>query len=278
MINFFKEQYIDHKSHFDNEEYFLIMRDWHNNEGGFALDSISQKCINDTLKLNDVRRVLDAGCGEGSPMVFLAQQNPNTSFLGIDVSIVGIRMAKELAVSKSVANTNFKNLYLEKLDDEIKEEYFDFIYSISSIEHVENINLVIKNFYKLLRKGGLLFIRVENGALIDNIIKAVMKYLFHCHKIKKIKNTFVIDKNNESESHRHNFDTYSIPSDSLLSLLKKTGFQIDFFTTNRASFLKSLTFEKMPFWKRFLSYPILKFNFFPFIHLGATIVILAKKQ
>jgi len=40
-------------------------------------------------------KVLDAGCGEGSITIWLAEKFPHAQFVGIDISDIGIKYAKE---------------------------------------------------------------------------------------------------------------------------------------------------------------------------------------
>jgi O-antigen biosynthesis protein len=105
------------------------------------------------MKLNNNKKVLDIACGEGYGSNFLSK---NHNVVGVDISDEAVNWAK----SKYACN----NLKFEQGDATKygKKDQFDVIVSFETIEHVSAYKDVIKNFYKLLKSDGMLYISSPN--------------------------------------------------------------------------------------------------------------------
>ena len=81
--------------------------------------------------------------------------------VGIDASIKNIEVAKFHA-KKNKLKINYKVSSPEKLKTKVK---FDVILNMEIVEHVENLDLFIKESAKLLKKNGIMFVATLNKTL-----------------------------------------------------------------------------------------------------------------
>jgi 2-polyprenyl-3-methyl-5-hydroxy-6-metoxy-1,4-benzoquinol methylase len=100
--------------------------------------------------------VLDYGCGAGHLLVEMLKQ-PGVNFYGLDFSADSIEETKKKTASKS----NIKQLVLiNKLPSSFKDEQFDFITLIETIEHLQDdaLHATMQELFRLLKPGGKIFI------------------------------------------------------------------------------------------------------------------------
>ena len=94
---------------------------------------------------------LDVGCGTGNFLLKMAEENPSSYFLGVDISKKMIEIAK--------SKNRFKNLEFRVGDIfSLPEEKFDYITSCFSFHHWPNQQESISRAYNLLNEGGKLII------------------------------------------------------------------------------------------------------------------------
>jgi ubiquinone/menaquinone biosynthesis C-methylase UbiE len=111
------------------------------------------------LRKNNVKRVLDLGCGTGGDVVYLAKQG--FEVYGIDVAKEAVRVAKEsLKAKKLKANLKVGSIY-EELPYE--DDFFDAAISIRVIHHagIKDIRKLIKEIKRILKPKGLIFVTVR---------------------------------------------------------------------------------------------------------------------
>jgi SAM-dependent methyltransferase len=119
-------------------------------------------------------RLLDAGCGTGNETVELLRQAPGLRIYGIDVS----RDALTIAVDRpETVKAAFYCSALERLP--FPNERFDYIASHEVVEHVEDTAVVLQEFYRVLKPGGVCVIATPNGASlwIEHLRQRVMRLL-----------------------------------------------------------------------------------------------------
>lgn len=105
-------------------------------------------------KMLDVRpdeKLLDAGCGTGYLLDFVADHN--CKGVGIDVSSYAIKTAQ-----KNYPHLSFKVSGITKIP--FKENHFDKILCFNVIEHLEEIDQqkAMKEFRRVLKRNGILVI------------------------------------------------------------------------------------------------------------------------
>lgn len=118
--------------------------------------------INSFVK-NNVKRVIEVGVGEGTPLVTLSKAGMDVA--GFDIS--------ESMVEKSKSNFKKNNLDETKIiwgdiQDPItyspllKDGQFDALLAMGVTPHVRNDQFVIKNMREMVRPGGRVFIEFRN--------------------------------------------------------------------------------------------------------------------
>ena len=112
-------------------------------------------------------KIFDAGCGNGNFM----KLNPfNLKITGIDSNKKMINVLK-----KQKLNVKFSDLN-KKLN--IEDNSFDGIACFNVLEHLENPSLTIREFYRILKKGGRLFLIVPNLSFKNFHNDYTHKFLF----------------------------------------------------------------------------------------------------
>lgn len=107
--------------------------------------------------MGDVRgkRILDAGCGEGKETKILSEMGAEV--IGIDIS----REMLKLAAKKCLGlDTVFLLGDIEKI--EITDNELDVVVSLFSILFKKDVSMVLKEFHRVLKKGGELYIAVPH--------------------------------------------------------------------------------------------------------------------
>ena len=102
-------------------------------------------------------KVLDAGCGIGGTVIYLAKKHPHIDFTGINIVIEHVEMAKNLArENKVLTNTNF--ILRDFTDTGFPSNRFDAIYLIESACYAEKKQILIRELYRILKPGGIVII------------------------------------------------------------------------------------------------------------------------
>ena len=117
-------------------------------------------------KVINRKRILDAGCGNGTLALFLRTEN--NYVLGIDPSAHAVQKANEANTYSNVefAQTDFG-------DFEADGEKFDAIIFVASLHHMDMVSALTKA-KSLLKKGGILIIvgLAKPASVIDWIVEA----------------------------------------------------------------------------------------------------------
>lgn len=109
--------------------------------------------------------VLDYGCGAGHLLEEMLK-NSDTNFYGLDFSSDSIEETKERAGGRS----NLKQLILiDKLPTPFKDEQFNFITLIETIEHLQDNVLAesMQELFRILKPGGNIFITTPFNENLD---------------------------------------------------------------------------------------------------------------
>lgn len=119
-----------------------------------GMRDITRTLLDSNLEAGRAGRVLDAGCGTGGMMAYLTRYAAAQDIVGIDFSETALRFCVErqqqMLARASVSELPFPN------------ETFDLITSFDVLQHVpdgKDAN-AIAEFYRVLRPGGIAFIRV----------------------------------------------------------------------------------------------------------------------
>jgi len=88
-------------------------------------------------------KILDIGCGNGEIAEELKKMNFNV--YGIDINIT----------SKKILNNNFKKTDIQKNKYPFPDNFFDIVFSKSTIEHLKNPDFLINEAYRVLKPNGV---------------------------------------------------------------------------------------------------------------------------
>lgn len=141
--------------------------------------------------------VLDIGCGFGYGSKIL---NKNSSVVSIDISGNALLYAKSKYPGPSYLRGDAQIL-------PFKDACFDSIVAFEVIEHVDNGTNLLKEIYRVLKKGGILILSSPNALLLNKI-----RHLISSNDMKKPENPY----------HKHEY-TFK----ELVLLLKSTRFVIE---------------------------------------------------
>ena len=128
------------------------------------LNYIKRSILNKLKKKNNSNslkniKILDIGCGGGLLCEPLSKLGAKV--IGIDASEKNIKIAKTHA-RKSKLKINY---YCASPENFISKEKFDVILNMEIVEHVEDVNLFLKESSKFLKKNGIMFIATLNKTL-----------------------------------------------------------------------------------------------------------------
>jgi SAM-dependent methyltransferase len=162
------------------------------------LDNHYAKLFAQKRKPRNGKKVLDVGCGFGFELIQKFLQGYDC--YGIDIDKRKIRKLNEV-LTKHNADIILKVANAEKIP--FKSNFFDEVICSHVIEHVENDEMVLKEIFRVLKKGGILFLRVPN---VKNLHTKFRTFL-------GLKNRFT------DKTHLREYELHQI-----IGLLKKIGF------------------------------------------------------
>jgi len=135
------------------------MNDWDSlyKEKGIVQKEPSIKVIEaaDFFKKERLERILDLGCGTGRHTLYLLKQG--FQVYGCDSSESALKISREI-----LKEIEFKQCDMTSLS--YKDSFFDGVLCDFVIEHgkIAKIKKTISEIYRVLRKGGVLFLRVPS--------------------------------------------------------------------------------------------------------------------
>lgn len=116
-------------------------------DGHYFHQTIIFPKIKQLIDFSKINSVLDLACGQG---IFERQIDQNKEYIGIDISRSLIKEASQKSLNRRhqfLVSDVSKDLPLKKND-------FDLVIIILALQNIKNINGVIKNASKHLKKGG----------------------------------------------------------------------------------------------------------------------------
>ena len=108
----------------------------------------------DPILSNRSARVLDAGCGTGGMLTWLARYSAERNIVGIDFSETALQFCSQRQ-QQELARASASDL-------PFADNTFDLITSFDMLQHVSdgNDSRALAEFHRVLRPGGIAFIRV----------------------------------------------------------------------------------------------------------------------
>ena len=114
--------------------------------------------------------ILEAGCGNSWE---LDLSGINYTLTGVDLDQAALEM--RAAKQQDLDHTILGDLRTVKLE----ENYADVIYNSFVLEHVEGADQVLDNFWRWLRPGGLLLLRIPNRDSVHGFLTRITPFWFH---------------------------------------------------------------------------------------------------
>lgn len=113
---------------------------------------LMQDLIGKKLNLSKSMKVLDAGCGQGIVATYLAKKF-GCKIECITVVPFEIKKARLLSEKQNISDlVNF--FFMDYSNMRFENNFFDAIYTIETLSHSTNINKTLKEFFRVLKKGG----------------------------------------------------------------------------------------------------------------------------
>lgn len=140
---------------------FSVAEDYWKAEDYYQNSSSQKQAASDLLSYVNIPAngsILDVGCGDGKITAELAEKNPNSSVLGIDISQAMIEFAKVHFLSKS--NLSFR---LQDAQNLHFQDTFDVIFSFTTLQWVENQIAFLQGAYESLKHSGTLAVTMPMG-------------------------------------------------------------------------------------------------------------------
>lgn len=110
-------------------------------------------------------QILDIGCGSGFQSMIIGKRS--RKIYGIDISKKQIASAKRLShYMKERIESEFRCIRIE--DAQFENEFFDKILSICVLEHISNYDEVLREAYRILKKGGQILFSVDSLETIED--------------------------------------------------------------------------------------------------------------
>ncbi len=105
----------------------------------------------------NIRRILDAGCGVGASSRYLLEKYPTATAIGFTLSPLQAQRGNQLNEVAGLANRC--ELVAQNLFEASPEQGpFDLIWSMESAEHIGDKVALLEHFHRLLSPGGLLLL------------------------------------------------------------------------------------------------------------------------
>ncbi len=134
-----------------------------------------QELVGKKIKLSSEDIVLDAGCGQGLVSTFLAKKY-DCKIEGITVVPFEVKKAKLLAEKVKVEKqTNYSLMDYNKI--EFNNNYFNCIYTTETLSHSIDIKRTLKEFFRVLKRGGRIALFEYTLADDKEFSKSEMKIL-----------------------------------------------------------------------------------------------------
>lgn len=131
--------------------------------------------------------VADIGCGSGRAMIFLAEQFPQSRFIGYDLCADAVMNATNEAQKRGLKNISFHECDVSKLSEVDK---FDLITAFDAIHDQGQPAKVLDNIYWALKPGGVFLMQDIGGSshVHHNIGRPLSPFIYtiscmHCMSV-----------------------------------------------------------------------------------------------
>ncbi|MBI4243283.1 MAG: class I SAM-dependent methyltransferase [Planctomycetes bacterium] len=119
--------------------------------------------INETMRLGRFKppdHLLEIGCMVGHYSFYMNNMGFRTT--GVDLSAASIQTAKKVALDLGVKRADFVCSDVETLSKAVPENYFDGVFSYSTLRYLSDPSGAISEIYKVLKPGGTAVVDFPN--------------------------------------------------------------------------------------------------------------------
>lgn len=99
------------------------------------------------------RKIIDVGCGYGIHTMRFAKKYPGKAFIGVDIADKVVDKAFEMSKDAGLQNIGFQSMEGEKI--KFPSEFFDVAFCFEVLEHVYDVDIVLKEIFRVIRNGGV---------------------------------------------------------------------------------------------------------------------------
>jgi len=109
------------------------------------------------LSISPEARVLNAGSANGAHSFYLSRQNPGWTIEGVEIDPQLVERARTISRRTGLNNVQFRAADLREISD---DERFDLIICMHVLTYLPDDLVVLRRFYRALKKGGHLILSV----------------------------------------------------------------------------------------------------------------------
>lgn len=109
--------------------------------------------------LSSGANILDAGCGMGRHVFYLAGKYPTFNIEGMDIDKVAIAVCNQIKAEAGYENCHFTVGDLAG-GCGLRENYYDVVYCLDALIYVDDDRLALRDITRALRPGGIILVHV----------------------------------------------------------------------------------------------------------------------
>jgi ubiquinone/menaquinone biosynthesis C-methylase UbiE len=181
--------------------------------GPFGSDERHLKLLGDV----NGKKVLELGCGGGQCAIALAKEGAICT--GLDISKKQLDFARNLAEKNRVKVSFLKGSFSDLTS--IKKCYYDIVLSVFSLQYAENLDSVLTQVNRILRRGGLFVFSIDHPFYImisPDTLKVESSYY---------KNGKNIELERWPDGSRHKSITYIRKVSDILNSILRSGLTLE---------------------------------------------------
>ncbi|MBU0667187.1 MAG: methyltransferase domain-containing protein [Nanoarchaeota archaeon] len=131
------------------------------------------KQLSKIFKKNNVKNILDLGCGAGRNLLYLSEQGFDV--VGVDNAKEGLKILKKELKKKKLKSDLFLGNVFSKLP--FGNNFFDAVISVQVLQHSTEKNIIksISEIRRILKKDGLVFITLAGRIACGKVRYCLVK-------------------------------------------------------------------------------------------------------